>query len=170
MQDGYGSLYQNVRTDKPHSLRFTLYFCLRRFAFALIIVMLTDSLVLQILAADACILGMLSFYIAGLPMSDGANNFIQIFNEIVVLIICISMMVFTDFVQQPADRYEWGYRLLYMIAGTIAINVSLLIFVILRGIYRTIRTKLIKRKKDKIIKQQQEEKVKRVTELAEMRV
>ena len=42
----YGSLYQNVRADNGESLRFTLYFCMRRLVFAGIIVLLKDYLML----------------------------------------------------------------------------------------------------------------------------
>ena len=38
--------------------------------------MLEKSIVLQILAGDAAILGMLSFYVAGTPMIDKFDNFI----------------------------------------------------------------------------------------------
>ena len=63
MVDKYGSLYQNVKTEKTHFLRFTLYFCLRRLAFAFVISFLQESVVLQILVADFSVLGMLAFYI-----------------------------------------------------------------------------------------------------------
>ena len=44
-KEKYGSLYTNVSHWSRHSLRFTLYFCARRFAFALIIVVLQKSIV-----------------------------------------------------------------------------------------------------------------------------
>ena len=45
-KDRYGSLYQNVNTDKTRFLRFTLYFCLRRLLFAFVINFLYKSVVL----------------------------------------------------------------------------------------------------------------------------
>ena len=40
----YGSLYQNVDPSRPVALRFTMYFCVRRLAFALLICILSDNL------------------------------------------------------------------------------------------------------------------------------
>lgn len=37
VKEKYGSLYQNVRHEKRAALRFTLYFCMRRFCFAVAI-------------------------------------------------------------------------------------------------------------------------------------
>ena len=37
VKEKYGSLYQNVEHEKRRALRFTLYFCMRRFCFALTI-------------------------------------------------------------------------------------------------------------------------------------
>ena len=144
VKEKYGSLYTNVQHEKRHALRFTLYFCMRRFAFALVICFLKESLVLQILAADMAILGMLSFYVGGLPMSDKANNFIQIFNEIVVCSCIISLVIFTDFIPNPVDRYEYGYTLLYVVATSIGVNVIILIATILISIYNAIRQKIRK--------------------------
>ena len=42
MQLKYGTLYQNVDPKRPVALRFTLYFCVRRLVFALLIVLLSE--------------------------------------------------------------------------------------------------------------------------------
>ena len=120
----YASLYSNVQYHKVEALRFSLYFCFRRFIFAIIIIFFRNSIVLQVLAADFTILGMLIFYVSGLPMSDKANNFIQIFNETAIW-ICISLLfVFTDVVGSPVDRYDYGQYFLYFIGFNIIVNLT----------------------------------------------
>ena len=42
MQLKYGTLYQNVDPKRPVALLFTLYFCVRRLVFALLIVLLSE--------------------------------------------------------------------------------------------------------------------------------
>ena len=42
-------------------------------------------------------------------MQNGLNNFIQIFNEIVVCFCVISLVLFTNFIISPIDRYDYGY-------------------------------------------------------------
>lgn len=111
----------------------------------MIICLLKSSIVLQILAADATLLGMMAFYIAGLPMSDIPNNFIQIFNEFGIWLCCCSLVVFTDFIPSPVDRYDIGWYLLYFVGVQISINILVLILSILLSVYKAIRTYLIKR-------------------------
>ena len=92
------------------------------------------------------ILGMLAFYVGGLPMTDKANNFIQIFNEIVVCLCIISLVIFTDFIPSPVDRYDYGYILLYVIASSISVNVLILLATIAMSIYKAIRKMVLKRR------------------------
>ena len=95
-------------------------------------------------------MGMLSFYIANGPMQGFANNFVQIFNEVVVLLIVISLVIFTDFVPDPVDRYNQGYTLLYFIGFNIFVNLAILIYSIVQKIYMACRNFFIKRNKKKV--------------------
>lgn len=121
--------------------------------------LLKDSIVLQILAGDAAILGMLSFYVAGAPMLDKFNNFIQIFNEIIVCLALASLVLFTDFIGDPVERYEWGYTLLKLIAASVMVNVFILLATIVFVIYNAIRKLFFKRKIAKKMKELEAKKV-----------
>ena len=79
-------------------------------------------------------------------MTDKANNFIQIFNEIVVCFCIISLVIFTDFIPSPVDRYDYGYILLYVIASSISVNVVILLATIAISIYTAIRKMILKRR------------------------
>ena len=147
----YESLYQNVDHFKRQALRFTLYFCVRRFAFALTIVFLEMSIVAQVMAADVAVLGMLAFFL-GLPMKNRINNFIQIFNEVIVCVCVVSLFIFTDFIPDPVERYDYGYKFLYLIAFSIGVNVLILIASIIFGIYQAIRKMILKRRYEKQMK------------------
>lgn len=83
----YGSLYQNVDPTRPEALMFTTLFCFRRLHFSLLICILSDSIVLQIMAADFLILAMLAFYTSQRPMKDAMNNAVQIFNEVAIILL-----------------------------------------------------------------------------------
>jgi len=96
---------------------------------------------------------MLSFYVAGAPMSDKFNNFIQIFNEIVICLALASLVLFTDFIGDPVERYEWGYTLLKLIASSVSVNVFILLATIVTAIYISIHKLYLKRKKAKITKE-----------------
>ena len=48
---------------------------------------------------------LLAYYIAVQPMTDRVNNWMQIFNELLVLCAIDSLFFFTDFVSDPKLRY-----------------------------------------------------------------
>ena len=60
---------------------------------------------------DAMSMMLLSYYISVKPMKDGINNFIQIFNEVAVLVFEVSLFLFTNYVpdplQPPLQRIPW---------------------------------------------------------------
>ena len=62
------------------------------------------------------------------------------------MLCIISLVIFTDFIPSPVDRYEYGYYLLYFVATACAINIMLLIITIVVAIYLAIRKFLRKRK------------------------
>ena len=102
------------------------------------------------------VLGMLAFYVSGRPMVGYMNNFIQIFNEIVVCSCIVSLVVFTDFIPDPVVRYDYGYTLLYTVAGCMGVNVLILIFMIMWGIFTGIQKFLRKKRYEKAMKVLQE--------------
>ena len=103
--------------------------------------------------ADFAVLGMLSFFITQRPMVDFANNFVQIFNEVIILLLVISLVIFTDFIPDPVTRYDRGYTMLYIIGFSIFVNVAILIYSIVSKICTACRNCLIKRRKQKMIAQ-----------------
>lgn len=83
----YGSLYQNVDVYKgPVAISYSFYFCLRRLIFALIVTHSFRTIVMQVFWIDFLTTALLVYYIQVLPMEDKINNFIQILNELVVLL------------------------------------------------------------------------------------
>lgn len=63
-------------------------------------------------------------------MTDIVNNFIQIFNEAVVLTSQWLMFLFTDYVDSPETRYTFGWYFLYFLAADVALNVLVLLYIL----------------------------------------
>ena len=82
----------------------------------------------QVLVADFSILAMMAFYTANMPMKDGLNNFVQIFNELAVLLLLQCMFLLTDFIENPVDRHDYGYWFLYYVAVLIVLNLIVLVY------------------------------------------
>lgn len=132
LNDKYGSLYQNVDPRRSVALRFTTYFCMRRLVFAGLICLATQSLVIQVMIADFAILAMLVFYTSNLPMKDSLNNFVQIFNETAIILLLQTLFVFTDFMEDPVTRHDYGYYFLYYVAVLMLMNIMVLCFSLAR--------------------------------------
>lgn len=95
----FGTLYQNVEIyNQPAGLNFTVLFCARRLAFAFAIVFLDQILTNQIYVSVFTTLGMASWHIAYLPMMDILNNFVYIFNELVLLFLAYYIFLFSGYV------------------------------------------------------------------------
>ena len=109
IRDRFDSLYQNVDVYKgPIAISFSLYFCIRRLAFACVIGQVHWTIVYQILVLDIVSTLLLCYFVAARPMVDGINNVIQVFNESVVLICIQSMFLFTNYVGDSQTRYDMG--------------------------------------------------------------
>lgn len=83
-------------------------------------------------------------------MADRANNFIQVFNESVVLVSEWLMFHFTDYVEDPLKRYELGWYFLYFVAVNVIFNVLILFYVLGNKIFVAARRWYLKRKARKL--------------------
>ena len=146
VKERFDSLYQNVELLKgPIAFSFTLFFCARRLAFALVIGQVHWTIVYQIFVLDLVSTLMLCYFVAIMPMMDGINNAIQIFNEIVVLLCIEGMFLFTSYVPDVRTRYQMGQKVLLLVAMNIIINFIVLIAILLKKIYKAMRTWFVKR-------------------------
>ena len=82
----YDSIYANVDYWNPKALYNTSFFLARRLVLAFVIVYAARSLVLQVMIADVLSTALLIYYIQVMPMMDKLSNWIQIFNEVAVLL------------------------------------------------------------------------------------
>ncbi len=71
---------------------------------------------------------MLQHLVSVQPMRGRIFNWIQIFNEFVLLILAGSLFMFTDFVQEASYRYVFGYFFLGFIAFNVVVNVVLMVY------------------------------------------
>lgn len=80
-----------------------------------------------------------------MPMTDGLNNFIQIFNEVIVLISIQLLFIFTNYVGNPTKRYEIAWYFLYLVAFDCSVNILIMFFVIGKKIYVAARKAYLKK-------------------------
>lgn len=141
----FDSLFTSIERLKLESLAFTLVFLARRLAFAYTICHLDYTISVQVLALDALSTAMLAYYITNAPMVDGVNNFIQAFNEVVILIAIWCMFLFTDYIVDPVKRYEFGNWYKYLLTLNVLVNVVILIWNILALLVSKLRLAYVRR-------------------------
>lgn len=73
-------------------------------------------------------------------------DFLAIFNEAVLLISCYLMMLYTDYVPDPAMRYVFGNVFLYLLYVNFGLNIFLLVIEIGRIFTRNCRRNIAWRK------------------------
>ena len=164
----YDSLYLNLDYYKKTALPNTSLFFLRRILFAALIVYCTSSIVLQIFLADILSTLMLVYFITVAPMNDSLSNWIQITNEIVVLVSVWLMFHFTEYVKDPATRYLLAFNFLYFIASDIILNIAVLIFTIIKKIYLSCRSCFANRRAKKIMEQKTQAEIEKKNELQQV--
>ena len=70
---------------------------------------------------------LLCYYVTVLPMIDGLQNFIQIFNEAIVTLTVVSLFLFTDYVDDPEVKYQFGLYFTVVVGFNIGVNLIILI-------------------------------------------
>lgn len=113
----------NIDTKRFEALIFTPMFLVRRLTFALIVVMIKESLAVQVCLVQYCSLGLLVYLILITPMETNIHNKIQIFNESLLLILAGMLFLFTEYVESPITRYDIGWWLIYGILFNIIVNI-----------------------------------------------
>ena len=92
---------------------------------------------------------MLAYMVTVNPMTDTVNNAIQVANEAIVLICIWTMLWFTEYVGSPETRYDLGTVFLVFLAIAIGLNVLILFYTILKGVYKAVKQCVVKRRAKK---------------------
>lgn len=79
-------------------------------------------------------------------MYDHLSNFVQIANEVVVLICTWLIFQFTMFVPAAEVRYHHAWYFLYFTAANIAFNIVVFLFLLIRKIYTALKLKILARR------------------------
>ena len=112
----FGSLYSNLKTDpfiETSTIRYSIFFYVRRTLLALTVVMLRWILVGQFFVFVMTSVFQVIFIGIVKPMKDSSHNRREIFNEAMTIMLYYHVFCFTDFVRDPYMRYNLGYTCLF---------------------------------------------------------
>lgn len=72
-------------------------------------------------------------------MIDGMNNFVQVFNELAILVVYCFAFTFTEGVGDPVMRYTYGWWFLYSMYINLFVNGSIITYFITKKVYELIK-------------------------------
>lgn len=103
-----------------------VYFLLRRLLMAVLVVFLRQWLFAQVIIMAlsiifACVL------IGHIEAHTPQQRRFEFFNETVIMLVLYTMMSFTQFVPDPAARYQVGWLCILIVAVHLAINLGLIL-------------------------------------------
>jgi hypothetical protein len=91
------------------------------------------------------------YLLSTFPFKNYHHNLLALYNESMVYFGCLLMVAFTDYVVDPEQRYEHGYRYLYQFLGPclVLVNFSVLLFDLIKASVdkARLKRKLSKKKK-----------------------
>ena len=103
----------------------------RRLLFAYTICHMDRDITVQIMILDFLSTFLLGYYLCCKPMVDGVNNFIQPFNECIILLCQWYLFLFTDYVPDPKLRHEFGQGFIYLIGTNFGVNGIILLYTLI---------------------------------------
>ena len=147
----YKTLYYGLKMNHPRNVAAVhpLMFLLRRVVFAIAIVFMDQMPVWGILIFMSMTLIMLGYVLSEHQWKDRVINNQHIFNECILYILSVMMLLFSNFVD-PEMRYKLGFFLIAIVFIFVVCNLvimivfscKLLILIIRRQYYKLSRRKL----------------------------
>ena len=130
----YGSLLQGVALDRQSldaksMLAVPLIFFVRRFFLVGAIILFGESAKTHFLLMVAVSMVSLSFFARTMPLESKRANRTEVFNEITMLMLLYTLLLFTQFVPLATSRYNCGY--VYMFVHAVNLLTHLIIMVVL---------------------------------------
>jgi len=139
-KEKYGAYLTNIETYlKPSAVHYPAVFLLRRLFMAITITFLRFNLVTQVLCGVHSSLMMLSFLVTVRPFDTHLKNYLEYFNEGIVLVMSYLGFLFSDYVESPVVRYRFGFFYISLIALGLVFNVFVMIFQTIKEFLMTYR-------------------------------
>ena len=117
-----GIIYEDIKLMTPWQRSFPFFFCLRRFVAAIIIFWLPKFGAIQIILSVYSNIASMLFIVASKPKPTRFDNRLEIFNEVMILVLSLNLFTFTDFVPDSIQRFNMGYFLLAQNYFSISLN------------------------------------------------
>lgn len=128
MIDKYGSIYEGVKLENRSAIIYPLQFILRRYLFAVVSILVSDFIWLQIALQFLFTTFIVIYLFQTRPLEETQALRLEVFNEVTIAFLLYHVMSFSDWYYQDAEMKEdLGYTFSAIIFFNLAIHLTLLL-------------------------------------------
>ena len=128
----------------------SLYFLIRRIILACTIVFCDNHTYVQLFLQIGFSIFITDFFSRVRPLEEPILNYMEIYNELTILICSYLMLCFSELVENANQRIEIGWTYIMIVSLNILINWAVLIFKTLRQLWTIVKSKIDQYKKKQI--------------------
>ena len=123
----YKTIFEDLRTDSGRiSLLHPMFFLIRRFLMAVIVVVLRNHLIFQVMLKAFSIIA--AVIISGeISYSRSSKRRTEFLNETIIMFVLYTMICFSPFVPDPNAKQLMGYFCCLMVACHLLVNLYLIL-------------------------------------------
>ena len=147
-KDKFGSLYNELRTKNFNTLMHTPMFFIRRLVY--VYALQTSVFSLKYGGVVFCSLFTISYLLHVRPQYSDRLWKLEIFNEILLLLLIETLPLFTDWVTDVTVRYKFGWYFVYILGPLFALNIGYVIMAIVDIAAKNTRGKFYSTSKPKL--------------------
>lgn len=127
-----------------------LMFLLRRVIYALVIVFMDEIMVWGVFIVMACCLCMLAYALTEWQWKEKVINLQHIVNEVTIYILCVLLLLYSNYIQEGRMRHLLGYALIAVCFLFVTFNTVIIIAYSLRIIWKYLRRVFVQKRKQKV--------------------
>ena len=131
----WGALFDDLRTNNKYELSYNLIFILKVAIFMYTVFFLHDYSLFQVLIVISLSLISAGYIGRFRPLDRLFRNNIDVINEILVYVITMHMLLFTDFIDDEGLKFNIGWSMLISIFLLMIINLCIVAFFAFRSLF-----------------------------------
>ena len=128
INNNWNILFTGIRINDRLAIHYQLIYILRRMAFVLIAYYGDVHIVFQLMATMVNQVLMISYVAAARPFKDRALNFLELFNELTIMMVIYMLFLITDFCTETFVKNMTGYAIIYITIFNMAVNLSIMVY------------------------------------------
>jgi hypothetical protein len=146
-QEKFGSVYEGLVTGKKSAIAYSVFFIIRRAAFAAASLFLYDKVLLQLPAMTFLTIMGVAYLTTFSPFEDKLCENLDILNEVCTVLLIDICYLFTDVWPNPTGQYKVGYAFIIIMAGCIFTHLFFLMKSVLNDLKLRVKRWIYRRQK-----------------------